>query len=102
MLARMHGKRLTTYRKLGFTTGPVQPRLPGVRSQKVVPGAGSAGTGTKDRALDGSRPAPPTAQVRAWARSAGLAVPPRGRLSHEILAAYQEAHQKPAIEGSRM
>jgi Lsr2 len=92
------GSARTTYRKLGFTTGPVQPRLPDLQSQKAVPSAASASMGTKDRQPRGPRPAAPTAQVRAWARSAGMAVPPRGRLSHEILAAYQDAHQKPAIE----
>ncbi len=35
---------------------------------------------------------PSTAQVRAWARTAGLDVPPRGRLAPDIWAAYQAHH----------
>jgi hypothetical protein len=35
---------------------------------------------------------PTTAEVRAWARSAGLTVPDRGRLRPEIWAAYRQAH----------
>lgn len=35
-------------------------------------------------------PAPSTAELRAWARAHGLAVPDRGRLRPEILRAYQE------------
>jgi ERCC4-type nuclease len=36
---------------------------------------------------------PPTAEVRAWARSAGLAVPDRGRLRSEVLQAWRDEHQ---------
>jgi hypothetical protein len=35
---------------------------------------------------------PSTASVRAWARSAGLSVPDRGRLRPEIWSAWQKAH----------
>jgi ERCC4 domain len=37
-------------------------------------------------------PAPTTAQVRAWARSAGLPVPDRGRLRPEIWTAWHDAN----------
>ena len=37
-------------------------------------------------------PAPSTAQVRAWARAARLAVPDRGRLRPEIWDAWRAAH----------
>ena len=37
-------------------------------------------------------PGPTTAEVRAWARGAGLAVPDRGRLRPEIWSAWQAAH----------
>jgi ERCC4 domain len=37
-------------------------------------------------------PTPPTAQVRAWARSAGFPVPDRGRLRPEIWAAWHDAN----------
>ena len=34
-----------------------------------------------------------TAQIRAWAREQGQDVPARGRLSAEVIAAYEEAHR---------
>jgi hypothetical protein len=40
----------------------------------------------------GSAPQPSTAEVRAWARQAGVAVPDRGRLRPEIWTAFREAH----------
>ncbi|WP_295697536.1 ERCC4 domain-containing protein [Lapillicoccus sp.] len=43
-------------------------------------------TGTTDPAP------PPTAQVRAWARAAGIPVPDRGRLRPEVWGAWQDAH----------
>ncbi|MDL5154415.1 ERCC4 domain-containing protein [Actinomycetospora termitidis] len=51
-----------------------------------IPGAESA--------LDAARtaPEPTTAQVRAWARDAGLDVPDRGRLRPEIWERYRAAH----------
>ncbi len=39
-------------------------------------------------------PGPATAEVRAWARAAGLAVPGRGKLSPEIWAAWRAAHPR--------
>ena len=35
---------------------------------------------------------PPTAEVRAWARSTGLAVPNRGGLHLDIWQAWRDAH----------
>ncbi|MPZ26103.1 MAG: hypothetical protein GEV12_06545 [Micromonosporaceae bacterium] len=83
MLARMYGKRRTTYRRLGFTTGHGTPplefenlRRPPEPAEPVPP-----------------RPAEPTAaQVRAWARHFGFTVSARGRLRPEIWTAYHEAH----------
>ncbi|MEJ2869477.1 ERCC4 domain-containing protein [Actinomycetospora sp. OC33-EN08] len=51
-----------------------------------IPGAESV--------LDGAGPAPEptTAQVRAWARGAGLEVPDRGRLRPGVWEAYRAAH----------
>ena len=40
-------------------------------------------------------PKPAISEVRAWARSAGLSVPDRGRLRPDIWSAYQEAHPIP-------
>ena len=39
-------------------------------------------------------PGPSTAQVRAWARSSGLAVPDRGRLRPEVWQAWRAAHSE--------
>jgi ERCC4-type nuclease len=46
-------------------------------------------------ALDAApdQPEPSTAEVRAWARQAGLPVPDRGRLQPNIWGAWREAHQ---------
>lgn len=38
---------------------------------------------------------PTTAEIRSWARGAGLAVADRGRLRPEVLAAYHAAHPSP-------
>ncbi|MDQ4134243.1 MAG: hypothetical protein M3179_13835 [Actinomycetota bacterium] len=40
-----------------------------------------------------SQPSPSTAEIRAWARAAGLTVPNRGRLRPEVLHAWREAHR---------
>ncbi len=55
-----------------------------------VPGLGDAAEGTLG---DVAAPEPTTAEVRAWARTAGLAVPDRGRLRPEVWAAYRDAHR---------
>jgi hypothetical protein len=39
--------------------------------------------------------------VRAWARSAGLDVPDRGRLRPEVWAAYREAHASSGLHDQR-
>nr|NLI51195.1 hypothetical protein [Propionibacterium sp.] len=43
-------------------------------------------------AAPGTTPAPPTSEVRAWARASGLDVPDRGRLRPEVWAAWRAAH----------
>jgi hypothetical protein len=43
-------------------------------------------------------PEPSSAEVRAWARSAGMAVTDRGRLRPEILQAWRDAHEPQASE----
>jgi hypothetical protein len=61
-------------------------------------------TGTELPADDAPTAEPSTAEVRAWARSVGLAVPDRGRLRPEITLAWREAHQpegKPDAEPTR-
>ena len=63
------------------TAGPVAPAPPLERVARAQP----------------STPAGPTAaDVRAWARSAGLDVPAKGRLRPEIWAAHAAAHDDPS------
>ena len=45
---------------------------------------------------------PSTAQVRAWARDAGLPVPDRGKLRPEIWSAWREAHDDSHTAGRRV
>jgi hypothetical protein len=48
--------------------------------------------GTAGLALPPGAPEPSTAEVRAWARATGLAVPGRGKLRPEVWAAWRAAH----------
>lgn len=57
---------------------------------RLAPLAASRGVTELDQAPDA--PGPSTAEVRAWARAAGLAVPGRGKLRPEIWTAWQAAH----------
>lgn len=96
MLARMHGKRLTTYRRLGFAAAPATAP-PGLLESYAGVVAGGAARATLCAAQPGNMMLhrPTASCVRAWARSTGLEVPARGRLSSEILSAYQQAHPDP-------
>ena len=82
MLTRMHGKRLTAYKRIGFTTPVIGeiPLFPGTEMADPAP----------------ARPSKPTAvsaaEVRAWAKENGLDVPARGRLRPEIWDQYRVAH----------
>ena len=49
------------------------------------------GTGEDGTAAAPSEPEPSTAEIRAWARANGLAVPDRGRLRPEIRQAWRDA-----------
>ena len=55
----------------------------------------SPGNPVESTDLDGApaAPEPSTAEVRAWARGIGLAVPDRGRLRPEIRQAWRDAHR---------
>jgi len=53
------------------------------------------GAGDDDTAGAPAQPAASTAEVRAWARLNGLAVPARGRLRPEIHQAWRKAHGLP-------
>jgi hypothetical protein len=52
----------------------------------------AAGAATELAAAPGL-PEPSTAEVRAWARAAGRAVPGRGKLRPEIWAAWRTVHR---------
>ena len=80
MLTRMHGKRLTAYKKIGFTT-PVIGEIP------LFPGTAMA-----DPAHPSKPAAVSAAEVRTWAKENGLDVPARGRLRPEIWDQYHVAH----------
>jgi hypothetical protein len=47
---------------------------------------------TVETATAPSAPQPTTAELRAWARTAGLTVPDRGRLRPEVWQAWRDAH----------
>ncbi|MFC5381662.1 ERCC4 domain-containing protein [Aquipuribacter nitratireducens] len=55
--------------------------------------AAATAVGVGDDAAAGPEaPEPSTAEVRAWARGAGIAVPDRGRLRPHVWVAWREAH----------
>ena len=59
--------------------------------ERLTPLAAAAATTELAQAPDA--PEPSTAEVRAWARAAGLAIPGRGKLRPEIWAAWRAAHR---------
>lgn len=88
MLERMHHRRRRLLEKRGFATTNTTPAKP---PTSAPPGDDPARD--DDESPRPARPAEPTAaQVRAWARTTGLRVPERGRLSAEIREAYCAAH----------
>lgn len=66
----------------------------GFRLDRVRPAAVRMDLGYEDlfTLTAPAAPEPNTAEVRAWARTAGLAVPDRGRLRPEVWAAWRAAH----------
>ena len=59
--------------------------------QRLAPFTAAATTTELTQAPDA--PEPRTAEVRAWARAAGLAIPARGKLAAETWAAWRAAHR---------
>ncbi len=92
MLSRMHGKRLTAYRRLGFaphadvlSPSPVPPRR--------RPAGPPAKTATPEAAAPPTTTAgPKPADVRAWAKQHGLHIADRGRIRPEVWEQYNAAH----------
>lgn len=103
ILKAMYNRRRAGYRKLRFsedTQAAKAPRLPLAapnESSRVLPDPRVASEGPpahheSPRSQPVNEHAATAAQVRAWARGAGLAVGDRGRLAAEIWQAYRDAH----------
>ncbi len=69
--------------------------LAAARTWASAEGPARTRMGTGDDDVAGAPPAPPpsTAELRAWARAKGLAVPDRGRLRREVHQAWRDEHQ---------
>ncbi|HWB71538.1 MAG TPA: DEAD/DEAH box helicase family protein [Egibacteraceae bacterium] len=88
MLEAMCRRRRAGYRKLRFSTDPPAARAP----RLPLPAAGGPPATRPEPASEPAGPSSPTsAQVRAWARTAGLVVGERGRLAAEVWQAYRSA-----------
>jgi superfamily II DNA or RNA helicase len=87
MLTRMHGKRLTAYKRIGFTNPVIGeiPLFPGTEMAAPAMAAPAPARPSKPAAVS-------AAQVRTWAKENGLDVPARGRLRPEIWDQYHVAH----------
>lgn len=80
-----------TYRYLAAAHAWAQTEVAALARIGLTPDHGDDGLdGTADAP---PAPAPSTAEVRAWARAAGIAVPERGRLRPEIHQAWRDAHR---------
>ena len=49
---------------------------------------------SEEYGADQAAPQPSTAEVRAWARANGIAVPDRGKLRPDVWMAWQTTHQQ--------
>jgi hypothetical protein len=72
----------------GLATWISHARRVGGRSAARARSAGSGSTGRASRAAG----RPDLAEVRAWARDNGFQVSDRGRVSTQVLQAYESAH----------
>jgi hypothetical protein len=78
-----------TYRFLAAAHAWAETETASIQRLAPLTSAAAATTGLSEAP---GAPAPSTAQVRAWARAAWLAVPGRGRLRPEIWDAWRAAH----------
>jgi superfamily II DNA or RNA helicase len=94
MLTRMHGKRLTTYKRIGFSAPNVMdiPLSPGGQMAQPRPRVPSVVLAGQAQAQQGSPLPVPASQVRAWAKKHGIEVADRGRIRPEVWEQYQAAH----------
>ena len=81
MLAAMYRRRLPGYKELGFTPASPTPQAPPERGLLAE---------SRQVRYEPARE-PTAAQVRAWARAAGLAASDRGRLPADLWDAYRDA-----------
>ncbi|PVE04335.1 TOTE conflict system archaeo-eukaryotic primase domain-containing protein [Streptomyces scopuliridis] len=93
LLERMHHKRRRVLNHRGFTTA-TPPRSEPQPDRTPHPGS-ERGTPHEAPVAEDGPQEPTTAQVRSWARSQGIDVPPRGKLRAAIWDAYQAAHPTP-------
>jgi hypothetical protein len=92
MLTRMHGRRLTAYKKIGFAF-PVIGEIPLSPGGEMAEPRPPLPAPTSARPQKPGRMAPVSAsQVRAWAKEHGIDVADRGRLRAEIWEQYRAAH----------
>ncbi|HET9973533.1 MAG TPA: helicase-related protein [Streptosporangiaceae bacterium] len=82
MLTRMHGKRLTAYKKIGFTN-PVIGQIPLFHGTEMAAPAPASPSGTRCRHGSASQ---------GMGEGNGLDVPARGRLRPEVWEQYRLAH----------
>ncbi|MGN6333415.1 MAG: Lsr2 family DNA-binding protein [Motilibacteraceae bacterium] len=69
------------------------PRSTAARGRRGGRRSGGAPESGPGRRARGRAASTSTAQIRAWARETGRDVPARGRLSAELIAAYEQAHR---------
>jgi hypothetical protein len=92
MLTRMHGRRLTAFKKIGFAfpvigDTPLSPGGEMAEPRPRLPAPTSAAQQKPGRVVPVS-----ASQVRAWAKEHGIDVAARGRLRPEIWEQYRAAH----------
>jgi len=81
-----------TYRFLAAARAWADTETASIERLTPLAAAAAAITTPTELAQAPDAPEPATAEVRAWARAAGLAIPDRGRLRPEIWAAWHAAH----------
>ncbi|MBV9444647.1 MAG: DEAD/DEAH box helicase family protein [Streptosporangiaceae bacterium] len=91
MLTRMHGKRLTTYKRIGFTS-PTISDIPLFPDSEIARPNPPLPTASAESRRAGRTVTVPASQIRAWAKKHGIDVADRGRLRPEIWEQYQTAH----------
>ena len=71
--------------------GLLKPYLRAGRAVSGRPSSGSRSSSAGVKRRPGSKPAPESAAIRAWARSVGVPVTERGRVAPDVRAAWEAA-----------